>query len=102
MKLSSLVEAVFANAVLLYLISLVRDDQASRLGYWNSIGFSANPSYSLLTLRYSSLKGATSIPGLSTLDWVQVLIVALVLIDAYFVLDTFQKKNAPDATHRTP
>jgi hypothetical protein len=85
MRLSSVVEFVLLNAIVIYLIALVRSDQASRLQYWNRIGFTPSSVYSAFTLRYPAVNGMVSIPGLISLDWVQILLVLLIVVDVYQV-----------------
>ena len=85
MKASTIFELVLLNVIVVYLVALVRSDQASRLQYWNSIGFSPSQVYSSFTLRYPAVSGTVSIPGLITLDWVQILLVFLVIVDVYQV-----------------
>ncbi len=93
MKISSIIELVLVNAILIYLISLVRSDQASRLQYWDRIGFSPSSVYSAFTLRYPAVSGSVSIPGLPTLDWVQILFAILVVMDIYYVASALGRRR---------
>jgi lipid-A-disaccharide synthase-like uncharacterized protein len=85
MKISSIVQIVLVNAILIALMVLVREDQLARFDYWSSIGFAGKTVYSILMLRYPATSDHVSIPGLPTLDWVQVFLIVIVLLDVYYL-----------------
>ena len=100
MKTSSVVQLVLTNAVLIALLALVRQDQIARFDYWNSIGFSPDTVYSIFLLRYPAVRGNTSLPGLPTLDWAQILLVVVVLVDVYYIAAAFTGRGSP--SRQTP
>ncbi len=93
MKASSLIQLVLANAVLISLVSLVRQDQLTRLDYWKSIGFTPGAIYSVFSLRYPAVNRGVAIPGLPTLDWVQLFLGVLVVIDVYYLALTLTGRS---------
>lgn len=93
MKALLVLEVLVLNIVLLYVYSLVGQDFASRLAYDRSIGMAPSVSYSVFTYVLSGSNGATFIPGLLTLDWSQVILVALVVVDAGFVISLLQERR---------
>jgi hypothetical protein len=84
MKASSVIQLVVSNVILVALILAVLQDYAYRLSYWRSLGFTPTTTYSFLTFITSATNGSTRIPGQLTLDWVQVFVILLVVIDASF------------------
>ena len=90
---ASSIQLLLANAILISLVVLVREDQLARLDYWRSIGFTPDTLYSILSLRFPAVKGNLSIPGLPTLDWVQVFLVVIVLMDVYFLASTLSGRT---------
>ncbi len=93
MKLYSFIQLVLINSVLIYLISLVRQDQSARLAYWSTIGFTPDTVYSVLSLKYPAVNGSVSIPGLATLDWIQLFLVIIVLIDVYYLFEVLAHRS---------
>ena len=85
MRLISLIEVVSINAILLYLFTLVRQEFQSRLGYWVSMGFSPEVSYSFLSFVLSASRRGTLIQGTPTLDWSQIFLLILAIIDVAFI-----------------
>jgi hypothetical protein len=85
MKVSSVAQLVVSNVILIGLILAVLQDYASRIAYWRTLGFTPTTSYSFLTFITSATDGTTHIPGQVTLDWVQVFVILLVLIDGSFI-----------------
>ena len=85
MKGGSVLEVVVVNAVLLYLFWAVSADYAFRDGYWASMGFTPTTSLFPFALITSATSGQTSIPGLLTLDWHQVIAVILIVADALYL-----------------
>jgi hypothetical protein len=81
---ASSIQLLLANAILISLVVLVREDQLARLDYWRSMGFTPDTIYSILSLRFPAVKGNLSIPGLPTMDWVQVFLVVIILMDVYY------------------
>jgi len=93
MKAALVAEIVISNAVILAMILAVLQDDSGRLAYFRSLGFTTSTAYYPFFYITSAVNGATRIPGLLTLDWVQILAAALILIDAGFVLRLRRKKD---------
>jgi hypothetical protein len=84
-KGAAVLEVLAVNAVLLYLFFLVSGDYAFRAGYWASMGFTPTTSLFPFSLVTSAKNGQTSIPGLLTLDWHQVIVAILIVADALYL-----------------
>jgi hypothetical protein len=91
MRTSSLAQVIAANVIIIVLIVAILEDFYSRIAYWESLGFTPQTTYFFLTYVTSATKGSTYIPGEITLDWVQVLGIILVLIDAAFVYSVLKE-----------
>ncbi len=94
LKLYSFIQLVLINSVLIYLISLVRQDQSARVDYWRSMGFTPDTVYSVLSLRYPAVNGRVSIPGLPTIDWIQLFLVIIILVDVYYLFEHRARRSA--------
>ena len=103
---ASSIQLLLANAILISLVALVRQDQLARLDYWRSIGFTPETIYSIFSLRFPAMKGNLSIPGLPTLDWVQVFLAVIVLMDVYYFASVLtgrsDRKRKMDITPSVP
>jgi hypothetical protein len=97
LKLTSLINIVVFNAVALILAILVYDDRVWRLSYWKSEGFTPTTHYYPFFYITSAVKGSTYIGGLLTVDWLQVIIVVAVVIDALVVLGLVRSRQAKPA-----
>ncbi len=84
MKLLPLLEVLFANAVLIALLLWMTGDYGYRTAYWGPEGFTPTTVRYPLFLITSAVKGSTSIPGLLTVDWQQIVLVLLVVTDAVY------------------
>lgn len=82
MKLTSIVNVAIFNAVALILAVLVYDDRLWRLSYFHSEGFTTTTTYYPFFYITSATRGSTYIAGLLTVDWLQVVIVVTVIVDA--------------------
>jgi len=100
MKVLPLLEVLVVNAFLIPLLALVTENYGLRAAYWGSEGFT------FTTVRYpfffitSAAKGSTHIPGLLSVDWQQVALVLLIVVDGVFVLSALRGRrqdvsNAP-------
>jgi len=93
MKVLPLVEVLVVNAFLIPLLALVTENYGLRASYWGSEGFTYT------TVRYpfffipSAVKGATHLPGLLSVDWQQVVLLLLVVIDGVFVLSALRGRR---------
>lgn len=85
MKLLPLLEVLVINAFLIPLLVLITENYGLRNAYWGPEGFT------FTTVRYpfffitSAVKGQTSIPGILTVDWQQVVAFILVVTDVVYV-----------------
>lgn len=101
MKLLSVIEVLFVNAVLIVLLALITQNYASRLAYWAKPGDEFTPTMTRYPLFFvtAAVKGSTHIPGLLSVDWQQVVILVLLVVDAVFVLSAVRGR-APN--HQQP
>ncbi|GEM_PF-2110595 len=94
MKAFSVAKIIIPNVVILAMLWEVLQDQAGRLAYFRTLGFTSSTAYYPFFYITSAVDGTTRIQGLLTLDWAQVLAVALILIDAAFVVGLLRGRNA--------
>ncbi len=91
MRLLSLVEVLVVNASLIALLLWITGDYGFRAAYWGPEGFTPATARYPLFLITSAAKGSTSIPGLLTLDWQQVVVLVLVLTDGVYFSSLFRQ-----------
>ncbi len=84
MKLLAFLEVLFVNVILIALFFWITGDYNFRAAYWGPEGFTPTAIRYPLFLSTSAEKGVTSIPGLLTLDWQQVVVLLLVVTDAIY------------------
>lgn len=85
MKLLSLVEVLVVNIFLIGLLLWITGDYSFRAAYWGPENFTPTPFRYPLFLVTSAVNGSTSIPGLLTVDWQQIVVLILVLTDAVYL-----------------
>jgi hypothetical protein len=85
MKLLSLIELLVVNVLLIALLLWITGNYSLRIAYWQSENFSPATVRYPLFLITSAVKGSTSIPGILTVDWQQIVVLILVVTDAIFV-----------------
>jgi hypothetical protein len=93
-----LLEVLVVNALLLALLLWITGDYGFRASYWTTEGFvSSIVRYPPLFFVTSAVKGSTSIPGLLTIDWQQIVVLMLVVTDAVYLssLVRARRRNAP-------
>lgn len=100
MKLSSVLNLAVFNGVGIVLAALVAEDQAWRLAYWRSMGFTPTTTYYPFFMSTSATNGLSSIPGLFTVDWLQVVLVVMAAVDALVVVGYLRRRSA--AVEMTP
>ncbi|MDA4113278.1 MAG: hypothetical protein OK474_04445 [Thaumarchaeota archaeon] len=100
MKFDTMVKVAVPNLVILALIWEVVQDDAGRIAYFESLGFTPSTHYYPFFYITTAVKGASYIPGLLTLDWVQVLAVVLLVLDLSYVLGYVRKQRS--MTTQTP
>lgn len=94
MKAVDATKIIIPNLVIVALLWEVLLDQAGRLAYFRTLGFTPSTAYYPFFYITSAVDGTTRIQGLLTLDWAQVLAVALILIDAAFVIGFLRKRKS--------
>lgn len=94
MRLLALVELLALDTVLVVLLALITHNYALRNAYWGPEGFTpATTRYPLLFIT-SAVKGSTYIPGILSVDWQQVLILILVVTNAFFVWSAMKGRRS--------
>ncbi|MDA4137108.1 MAG: hypothetical protein OK449_08975 [Thaumarchaeota archaeon] len=94
MKLTSLINLAVFNGVAIILAALVYNDRVARIAYWHEMGFTANTAYYPLSYITSAVQGTDSIQGLLTVDWLQVILVVAVVVDASFAWGLLRRRRA--------
>ncbi len=85
MKVFSLVRIILVNWVVLALVYLAELDLAFRNSYAGSLNFAPSSGYSVLTHVFTMTGRGITLVSPLTLDWVQVLIIALLAVDISYV-----------------
>src|ERR1035438_304050 len=86
MKFDTMVKIVVPNLVILAFIWEILQDDAGRIAYFVSLGFTPSTHYYPFFYITTAVDGTRYIPGLLTLDWVQVLAVVLLVLDVSFAV----------------
>lgn len=84
MKLVTLIEVALINAVLIPLLALITQNYGLRMAYWGHEGFAPTMTRYPLFFITSAVKGSTTIPGLLSVDWQQVILLLIILTDALY------------------
>jgi hypothetical protein len=95
MKFDTMVKIAVPNLVILALIWEVLQDDAGRIAYFQTLGFTPTTHYYPFFYITTAVKGTTYIPGLLTLDWVQVLAVVLLVLDITFAVGYLRSRSPP-------
>jgi hypothetical protein len=93
LKLSSFLNIAVFNVVAIVLAYLVYSDRVYRLGYWHTLGFTPSTAYYPFFYVTSAVQGSTHIAGLLTIDWLQVILVAMVVVDGSVALGLFRRSR---------
>ena len=101
MKASHLARIIVTNLAILAIIAAVLQDDAGRVAYFTSLGFTPSTTYYPFFYITSAVNGTTYIQGQLTLDWAQVLAVVLLLLDVGFLLP-FLRRRPAEATQAVP
>lgn len=91
MKAGWAAKVLGTNAVLLILVYLVEQAEAARVAYATSEGFAFDIARFPLVLTSTLWSHGGPLVSPLTLDWIQVLLLALVLLDLYFFYGAFRK-----------
>jgi len=92
LKLLPLLEVLVINALLITLLVLITENYGLRAAYWGT----ESPPFTSTTVRYplffitSAVRGSTRIPGLLSVDWQQVVLVILIVVDLVYLLSIFR------------
>lgn len=89
----ALLEVLTFNAILIPLLLLITENYGLRLAYWGEEGFTPTMTRYPFFFITSAVKGATHIPGLLSVDWQQVILVALVLVDLLFLRSALMERR---------
>jgi hypothetical protein len=81
----AVLEVLVINAVLITLLVLITENYGLRLAYWGPEGFAPSMTRYPLFFVTSAVKGTTRIPGLLSVDWQQVTLLVLLVVDGLFV-----------------
>jgi hypothetical protein len=95
MKALHVARIVVTNVVILAIIWAILQDDAGRVAYFQSLGFTTSTAYYPFFYVTSASNQATHIPGLLTLDWTQVLAVVLAILDVGFLLPVLRRNGVP-------
>jgi hypothetical protein len=98
MKFDTMVKIAVPNLVILALIWEVLQDDAGRIAYFQTLGFTPTTHYYPFFFITTAVDGNTYIPGLLTLDWVQVLAVILLLLDLSFIIGYVRRQRSTVAS----
>jgi hypothetical protein len=94
-----LLEVLVANLVLIALFLWITADYSFRTAYWGTEVFTPTTVRYPLFLITSAVKGPvsnpTSIPGLLTLDWQQVVLLLIAVTDAVYLWSVLHVGRAP-------
>ncbi len=101
MKALQAAKIIITNAVILVIIGAILQDDASRVAYFQSLGFTTSTAYYPFFYITSASNEATHIQGLLTLDWAQVLAAVLFVLDLTFFLPFLRRSAAPHEPERT-
>ena len=85
MRWQAFAQVAVINALLLPLLALITYNYGLRLAYWRSEGFTPTMTRYPFFFITSAVKGSTTIPGLLSVDWQQVILLILLLTDAVFI-----------------
>ena len=102
MKLLSLAEVLVVNVILVALLFWITGDYSFRTAYWGTMSFNPATARYPLFLITSAAKGSTSIPGLLTVDWQQVVALVLLLTDAVYLSNMLRSRRGAQQSFAQP
>jgi len=102
MKALPLLEMLVVNAVLIPLLALITQNYALRMAYWAkpADGFAPTMTRYPLFFITSAVRGSTHIPGIFSVDWQQVILLLLIVVDGMVVLSALNV-SMPGRQRRT-
>jgi hypothetical protein len=98
MKAVLFAKIAVSNLVILAIVWNVLQDDAGRTAYFQALGFTPSTAFYPFFYITSAVNGSIKIPGLLTLDWTQVLVAALIILDLSFALPYLRRGS----TSQTP
>ncbi len=93
MRWVDVVEVLVINVFLIALLALVTENYGLRAAYWRSEGFAPTMTRYPLFFVTSAVKGATTVSGLISVDWQQVLVLILVAVDGLFAVSALRGRR---------
>lgn len=100
MKLLPLLEALVFNVVLISLLVLISGNYGLRLAYWRHEGFTSNMVRYPFFFITSATNGSTTIPGILSVDWQQVVLLVIAIVDIVYLLSVLRAPNQPSLPAR--
>jgi len=97
MKRIALLEVVVINAVLVPLLVLITENYGLRNAYWGTEGFAPTTVRFPFFFITSAVKGTTSIPGILSIDWQQVVLLVIVVTDTVYAFSLYRSRKAAHA-----
>jgi len=103
MKLAALAEVLVVNAILIPLLALITENYGVRAAYWRSEHFTSTMVRYPFFFITSAVNGSTHIPGILSVDWQQIVLLVIVLVDGWFVWSELKgMRRGPGAMPRAP
>jgi hypothetical protein len=95
MKKLPLVEVIVVNAILIPLLALITQNYALRMAYWGKVGDGFTPTMTRYPFFFitSAVKGSTHLPGLLSVDWQQVIVLLLIVVDGLYIWSAYKDKG---------
>ena len=101
------IAVLLVDALVLVALFYVNADWQWRIAYaasphGHTSGYVPSFSYSLFTQIFTMSSSGVSLASPLTLDWIQVLGVALVIINGWYLYSTYAKRKTPPASPANP
>ena len=93
MKRIAILEVIIINAALIPLLALITENYGLRAAYWGPEGFTYTMTRYPLFFITSAVRGTTHIPGLLSVDWQQVIVLVLVVVDGLFIRSALRGRS---------
>jgi len=102
MRLLAFIEVLIVNVVLIALLVWITGDYNYRTAYWGPERFTPSTVRYPLLLITSAMSGSTSIPGLLTVDWQQIVLLVLVVTDAVYAWTSLRSRAGARGPESSP
>jgi hypothetical protein len=95
MKRLPIAEVVVVNIILVPLLVLITQNYALRMAYWARPGDGFTPTMTRYPFFFitSAVRGSNRLPGLLSVDWQQVILLLLIVVDGLFVLSAWKSRS---------